>query len=97
MNRNMKVKAKVNRNPKISLVSVGYFAGPVAANSPAVLTPPIPQWGPCVVRGGAPVRHATRCISPLLKITYVLGLRLKKFLVFPLNSTSTLACPRDTT
>ena len=33
---------------------------PVAADSPTVLTPPIPQWGPSVPRGGAPVHHAAR-------------------------------------
>lgn len=35
------------------------YAGPVAANSPTVLTPPIPRWGPSVARGGAPrsLRH----------------------------------------
>ncbi len=39
-----------NPNPEISLCPVGSFAGPVAANSPAVLTPPIPQQGSCVAR-----------------------------------------------
>ncbi len=41
-------------NPKIETIWSLYFAGPVAANSPTVLTPPIPQWGPSAPRGGVP-------------------------------------------
>ena len=47
-------------NPKIFCTFCSLLAGPVAANSPGVLTPPIPQWGPSVARAWAPVRHATR-------------------------------------
>ncbi len=49
----------VDPNPKTISASIACSAGPVAPNSPTVLTPPIPHWGPSVVRGGAPrsARH----------------------------------------
>ncbi len=50
----------INPNSKIFCAFRSLVAGPVAANSPGVLTPPIPQWGPSVARARAPVRHATR-------------------------------------
>ncbi len=47
-------------NPKIFSDFRSLPAGPVVANSPAVLAPPIPQWVPSAARAWAPVRHATR-------------------------------------
>ena len=64
---------------KNNLVLLAYSAGPVMANSPTVLTPPIPRWGPSVARGGRPFTTPPAAISlPCLEIIFGLGAKRKE-------------------